>query len=154
MPPKMPFTTQQASQSDGETLAQLRIAAMKPSLEAIGRFDPGRARSRFLSNFVPENTQKIILDGELAGFYVVQQNETHLKLDHLYIHPDYQGKGIGADIVNEVKALAAEKALPIQLCALRDSPSNLFYQREGFQLQYEEEWDIYYQWSPQAEASA
>jgi GNAT superfamily N-acetyltransferase len=149
MPPKTPFTTQQATQSDGETLAQLRIAAMKPSLEAIGRFDPERARSRFLSGFEPANTYKVLVNVELAGFYVVQNHTTHLKLDHLYLHPDYQGKGLGKAIVNQVKALAIKLNTPIQLGALRESASNRFYQREGFVQQSEDEWDIYYQWCPE-----
>jgi len=34
--------------SDAEDLVQLRILAMRESLERIGRFDPQRARDRFL----------------------------------------------------------------------------------------------------------
>ena len=38
-----------AEPSDFESLVALRIEAMRESLERIGRFDPVRARERFLS---------------------------------------------------------------------------------------------------------
>ena len=41
----------QVSNSDADLLADLRVRAMKESLEAVGRFDPIRAKSRFLDNF-------------------------------------------------------------------------------------------------------
>ena len=40
-----------AVQSDAEVLVDIRIAAMRKSLERIGRFDPQRARERFLASF-------------------------------------------------------------------------------------------------------
>jgi hypothetical protein len=40
-----------AVQSDAEVLVDIHIAAMRESLERIGRFDPQRARERFLASF-------------------------------------------------------------------------------------------------------
>ena len=40
-----------AAASDLEQLVQLRIEAMRESLERIGRFDPARARERFSGPF-------------------------------------------------------------------------------------------------------
>ena len=37
--------------ADGEALAALRVEAMRLSLERVGRFDPDRARLRFLDAF-------------------------------------------------------------------------------------------------------
>lgn len=42
-----------AAHSDAETLVQMRIEAMRESLQRIGRFDPQRARDRFMSSFDP-----------------------------------------------------------------------------------------------------
>jgi hypothetical protein len=38
-----------AHAEDFEALLALRVTAMRESLERIGRFDPGRARARFLT---------------------------------------------------------------------------------------------------------
>jgi len=129
---------------DVEELVALRIAAMKESLERIGRFDPARARERFLNSFYPEHTRFIVVDGERAGFYAFRPLVSGFHLDHLYVHPRLQGKGIGSFVLQCLIAEAEREKQPISLGALRESASNAFYQRHGFHKQSEEEWDIYY----------
>ena len=72
-----------STSQDGNELAEIRTSAMKPSLEALGRFDDNRVRSRFLETFNPEDTFKITEANELMGFYVVRFKEDHCYLDHL-----------------------------------------------------------------------
>jgi len=133
-------------EGEEETLAELRIAAMRPSLEAVGRFDPDRARSRFLDNFHRDATRKIEVGGTLAGFYVLKDNADHLYLDHMYIRPELQGNGLGSMILKDIIVEAQERGLPLRLGALRGSRSNRFYQSHGFVQTHEEEWDIYYEY--------
>jgi hypothetical protein len=54
-----PITFENAVASDAEALAAIRVEAMRESLERIGRFDPQRARERFLSAFSPTHTRHI-----------------------------------------------------------------------------------------------
>jgi len=134
-----------ATTADAEALATLRVNSMRPSLEAIGRFDPDRARNRFLDSFDPSATQKIVREGKLIGFFVVRLRDDHVYLDHLYIVSNEQGSGIGAKVIDDVKALARKHSLPIRLCALNGSASNGFYQRNGFQRVREDEFDTHYE---------
>ncbi|MEP0074002.1 MAG: hypothetical protein ABJE79_14995 [Marinomonas sp.] len=53
-------------------MAEIRAAAMKPSLEALGRFDERRVRDRFLESFTPDETFQIVSDDEILGFFVVR----------------------------------------------------------------------------------
>ncbi len=129
---------------DAEDLVALRIAAMRESLERIGRFDPVRARERFLSGFAPEHTRHIELDGLRAGFVVLKPTADGLLLDHLYIHPDFQSSGLGSKVLEQIFADADEKGLVIKVGALKESESNRFYQRHGFELVEETDWDNYY----------
>ncbi|NVK34848.1 MAG: GNAT family N-acetyltransferase [Rhodobacteraceae bacterium] len=124
---------------------------MRPSLEAIGRFDPQRARMRFLEGFVPDDTVRLCADGQTVGFFVLKSRETHLFLDHLYFLPSYQGRGAGSVILQRLKDKAAKERLPIRLCALRGSRSNDFYKRNGFRLVAVEEFDNLYVWHPEGE---
>lgn len=55
--------------ADFDELAALRIAAMRDSLERVGRFDLERARERLRKSFYPEHTRFVILDGQRIGFY-------------------------------------------------------------------------------------
>lgn len=142
--------------ADFEELAELRIAAMRKSLEHIGRFDPQRARERLWNSFYPEHTQFIVLDGQHVGFHTFRPVEDGFYLNHLYIHPQWQGSGIGSQVLRHLLAHADALGRPVHLCALRDSAANAFYQRHGFVQTRLDDPDIYYVRVPCApvEASA
>jgi GNAT superfamily N-acetyltransferase len=129
---------------EAEALAALRVLAMRESLERIGRFDPLRARERFLSGFSPQHTRHILVAGERAGFVVVKPEGDALLLDHLYVDPRFQNRGVGAQVLAAVFAEADAKGLPLRVGALRGSDANRFYLRHGFVLEKMGEWDNYY----------
>lgn len=117
---------------------------MRESLERIGRFDPVRARERFLSGFSPEHTRYILVDGIRAGFVVMKPQGDGLLLDHLYLEQQFQSMGVGATVLARVFAEADAQHLALQVGALRGSDANRFYIRHGFQLVKEDAWDNYY----------
>ena len=138
-----------AIQSDAEELVALRIAAMQESLERIGRFSPERARSRFLDTFDPNLTRHIVIDNQRVGFVMIRPNEEGLYLDHLYIHPDFQNRGLGSQTLKMILEEADTANLPIKVGALNESASNRFYVGHGFELVEEGEWDNFYIRPPQ-----
>ena len=133
-----------ATLDDVEALVELRILAMRESLERIGRFDPQRARERFVTGFEPKNTRHMVCSGKRIGFVVVRHEPDHHLLDHLYVHPEHQGKGHGAEVLEVLFAEADAEGAPMRVGALRDSDSNRFYARHGFELVERSEWDNYY----------
>ncbi|SDH37220.1 GNAT family N-acetyltransferase [Paraburkholderia phenazinium] len=149
----MNVTFTHTTSNDADTLVQIRIDAMRESLERIGRFDPVRARDRFLASFDARYCRYILVDGEKAGFVLVRPESAHLLLDHLYIVPAHQGKGVGAAVLDAVLADADAQRLPVKVGALRESASNRFYQRHGFVKTAESEWDLYYVREPRPVAA-
>ena len=143
-------TFEAAIAGDAEALVSLRVAAMRESLERIGRFDPQRARHRFLAAFDPALTRHVVVDGERVGFVVVRPDDDGLLLDHLYIAPVAQGRGIGAAVMADVLADADARRLRVRVGALRESASNRFYQRHGFVQVSSTEWDNQYERAPRA----
>lgn len=137
---------------DAAQLAELRVLAMRPSLERIGRFDAERARQRLLQNFAAEYTRLIKHDGLLAGFLVLRPQGDDLLLDHLYLHPDFQQRGLGSAVIQRVLTEADELKKIIHVGALRDSDANRFYLRHGFVLREVTEFDNYYLRYPQADS--
>jgi GNAT superfamily N-acetyltransferase len=130
---------------DFEELAALRIAAMRASLEQVGRFDPARARERLRNSFYPDHTQFILLDGQKVGFVTFRPVPGCFQLDHLYLHPRSQSLGIGSLVLGHLLSQSDAHQLPVKLGALRESASNRFYRRHGFLPVSEDVWDIYYQ---------
>lgn len=135
--------------SDFETLVEIRIEAMRESLERVGRFDPLRARERFRSGFSPQFTRYIEVADERVGFVVVKPMIDGLLLDHLYIKQSAQGAGVGSTVLRQVFREADVTGLPVRVGALRESASNRFYVRHGFQFVESDEFDNYYIRSPE-----
>jgi len=135
---------QAVSAADFDALADLRIDAMRDSLQRLGRFDPERARSRLRSTFRPEHTWWIEHSGKRVGFYALRPDGEGLRLDHLYITPAAQSAGLGSQVMQRILQDADSRGLPVSVGALRDSDSNRFYRRHGFIQTGESEWDIDY----------
>ena len=145
-PSDLRFETARAS--DAERLANLRVEAMRPSLAAVGRFDAVRAKNRFLSGFVPEDTQMVYVTDALAGLFVLRLRGDHLCLDHLYIAADFQRRGIGRQIIDRLKHTARDARLPIRLTALNSSPAQAFYAACGFDPLSSDALDTVLVWVP------
>lgn len=139
-----------ATQADFEALLALRIDAMRDSLERLGRFDPERARERLRGTFRPECTWHIEADGDRIGFYCLRPDGEGLRLDHLYVHPCAQGRGVGGQVLRRILRDADRDRQAVTLSALRGSDSNRFYRRHGFVQTGEGEWDIEYLRPPAA----
>ena len=133
-----------AGEGNFEALLALRMVAMRESLQRLGRFDPQRVRERLSRAFAPAATRHILYREERVGFVVVIRREHDLLLDHLYIQPQSQRLGIGSAVLARVLAEADALRLPVAVTALRLSDANRFYQRHGFILQSESEWDRHY----------
>jgi ribosomal protein S18 acetylase RimI-like enzyme len=138
------FALEGARAADFEDLFALRLRAMRDSLERLGRYDEQRARERLAAGFDPSVTQHIVVDGRRVGFVVLKTLSHAMRLDHLYIDPAYQDRGIGHDVIRWVCAQADRALLPVELCALKGSDANRFYLRHGFVATGEGEWDVDY----------
>jgi GNAT superfamily N-acetyltransferase len=142
-------TFRSVSEAEGEALACFRVEAMRESLQRIGRFDESRAKARFLSGFAPAYTRAIVVGDQIAGFFVLRPEGSALLLDHLYIRPVYQGRGIGSLVLAQVFAEADAKQQVVKVGALRESRANELYAKSGFVLVERAENDNYYERLPQ-----
>lgn len=148
MAPALRFSP--AVSKDFDRLLALRLAAMRPSLEAIGRFDVERSTARFRASFHAAATTLLHENETLVGFFALRREPDHLHLDHLYVAPAAQSRGIGGAAMQRVINAADALRLPLRLGALRASRANAFYVRHGFRLTHEDDWDLHYERQPSA----
>jgi GNAT superfamily N-acetyltransferase len=142
----MPYRFEPVAVDDFEPMVALRIAALRESLERLGRFDPARARERLQAGFAPEHMQHICVDGERIGYLTLRPAGDVLKLEHLYIRPGEQGRGVGSWVLAWIKNTAKASGHDVTVSALRLSDANRFYLRHGFEVVGESEFDIDYRW--------
>jgi len=150
------LSLQPVASGDFEAMLALRVDAMRPSLERVGRFDPERSRERLNATFVVPFMHHIVLDGDQRiGFVALRPEGTDaLRLEHLYLRTGFQGLGIGEWVLQWAKAQARAQQLDIKLTALQQSDANRFYLRHGFVLEGEEGVDLHYRWSASQEDAA
>ena len=149
------LSLQPVDSSDFEAMLALRVDAMRPSLERVGRFDPVRSRERLSAGFVVPFMHHIVLDGDQrVGFVTLKpEGADALRLDHLYLRTGFQGLGIGEWVLHWAKSQAREQQRDIALTALVKSDANRFYLRHGFVLEGEEGVDLHYRWRVASEAA-
>jgi GNAT superfamily N-acetyltransferase len=123
--------------------AELRARSMRDSLVAINRFDETRVRDRVLREYNKDQTKSIYCNGRLAGFYSIAPKVDCQYIVHFYIEPDLQCLGIGSIVMSKIIIEYSESIL--RLNALKGSRSNQFYQKHGFKLINQDEFDMYYE---------
>ena len=150
----MAFSLAPVVEADFDELAALRVAALRPSLERIGRFDPQRAIGRFRATFRPADTCRIVVGGASAGcvgFWAEPIDAARadpgraMRVEHFYIAAPFQGRGLGGAVLTRLLDSAPDGVELFRVGALRDSDANRFYQRHGFVKTSEDEWDIAYE---------
>lgn len=134
----------QAKAKDLEELVTIRIAAMRESLEEVGRFDPNRARSRLIKDFEINFTKCFLYGPTIVGFMIVKVENEEILLKHLYIDPRFQNMGIGKYVLGRVIQQGEEEKRTIRLLTLKGSRANRFYLKNGFKQVDSIEYDNVY----------
>lgn len=127
-----PFSFIPAGPDDFDRLAALRLHVMRESLERVGRFNPERNRDYFRTSFRPDHTRLIAIDGQFAGCVAFGPWMEKLLLEHFYLTPEWQGRGLGGSVLAQLLNEADEHRLPVRLTVLKGSDAERFYTRRGF----------------------
>ncbi|UKA49525.1 GNAT family N-acetyltransferase [Arthrobacter sp. FW305-123] len=128
--------------TDAAWIAELRAVVMRPDLERLQRFDPVRVRERFLNGFQPEHTYIIHSDGVDAGVIAVRPEPDSRWIEHFYVAPAHQGKGLGSAVLRHVMSASVDER-PFRLDVLQGSPARSLYERHGFVVESEDPVDVF-----------
>ncbi|MCC8480873.1 GNAT family N-acetyltransferase [Streptomyces parvus] len=138
-----PWALRQALPEDVEPIAELRAVVMRPDLERLGRYDEHRVRQRLRDAYAPEHTSVIEAAGSFAGCVARRPAEDGWWLEHFYLSPALQGRGIGSAVLREVLDRADAERLSVRLDVLQGSPARRLYERHGFTLEREDAVDVF-----------
>lgn len=141
--PAVRWELRAATADDVGTIAELRAVVMRPDLERLGRYDEDRVRRRLRDTFSPRYTSVILVDGGFAGSVTVRPDGKGRLLEHFYLAPHHQGRGLGSAVLRAVLERAAAENEPVRLDVLRGSPARRLYERHGFVVESEDAVDVF-----------
>ena len=142
-----------AEPSDVELIAELRATVMRPDLERLGRFDEHRVRQRLRDAFSPEHTSVIVADGAFAGCVAVRPAEDGRWLEHFYLDPSLQGRGLGSAVLRTLLERSDSDGIPVRLNVLQGSAARRLYERHGFTVEDQDPVDVFMVRQPGAGAA-
>jgi len=81
---------------------------------------------------------------EPCGFAAFFETDSYIfKLDKIYVLPSQQGKGTGSFVINHIiDEIKKKGAIALQLQVKRDNKARFFYEKLGFNIIEEKDFDI------------
>jgi GNAT superfamily N-acetyltransferase len=140
--PPADWSLREATARDAQWIAELRAVVLRPDLQRLSRFDPVRVRQRFLTAFDPASTRVVLVDGAEAGSIAVRADEGSLWIEHFYLRPELQGRGVGSAVLKSQLASGTGGRL-FRLNVLRGSRARALYERHGFVVERADAIDVF-----------
>jgi ribosomal protein S18 acetylase RimI-like enzyme len=122
-----------ATADDFEFFFDLHKRSLGPYVDQVWGWDDDDQRAYLERNIAPEHTQVIVVDGVDIGRLNVEDHDDEVFLGLIEITPDYQGRGIGAQLIQTLldDAFAQDKRVRLNVLQVNSRAYQL-YRRLGF----------------------
>ena len=139
---KLSFRKAQAN--DSEFVFAVKEAAYREYVEHVWGWDDNYQRERHNREFASHDFRIIQFRGTDVGFLITSHTSDTLKVNQIYILPEYQGKGIGSACIIRIVDDANLEQKSVVLKVLKVNIRGIaLYQRLGFTIMGED--SIYFQ---------
>jgi len=143
-----------ARPEDAEAVAETYVASFATLFRFLPDMHSDDERRRFITEDVRRDHEIWVAeeDGRVVGFAAVREST----LGHIYVHPDFHGRGIGTALLEKTKQLRREG---FTLWTFRaNEQACRFYERHGLRpIEYgdgsgneERVPDVRYEWRPES----
>lgn len=138
------MTLRKARASDKPFLLHLRKTTMTEHLEAAGIFlssaqHEARIEEEFECALIAEYS------GRPVGIAKCRETDDCIEIMQLQVLPEYQGRGIGKNIMSTFIEAAARQRKRLALSVLKANPAKRLYERLGFRVVGEDEYEFHMQ---------
>lgn len=137
--------------ADDETFVNdLLFATMHEYVEETWPNDPAAQRNYYETNkCVLANTRIIQLDKKDIGRLSITVQAGCMFIDEIHILSEYQGQGIGTELIEQVLKEARGRGLPVRLTVLMANPAQNLYLKMGFKVIDERDCRLHMQYVPE-----
>ena len=124
-----------ADATDSDFVFAVKKTAFREYVEQVEEWDDTHQRGLHNKRFDSQNFRIIQFQGNDIGFFSTSCTSDSLKVYQFFIHPEYQGRGIGSACMTSIlaDANAAGKAVNLQVLKI-NIRGIAFYQRLGFSI--------------------
>jgi N-acetylglutamate synthase-like GNAT family acetyltransferase len=127
------LTLRDAGPDDSEFAYRVKKAAFKENVEKVWGWNEEEQRQLHKNRFEAQDFRIINLGGIDVGVLAMVISPDCIKVNQLFLLPEYQSKGIGRSCMQLIIDKALEMDLPIRLQVLKVNPrAQAFFLRLGF----------------------
>ncbi|MFS0730285.1 GNAT family N-acetyltransferase [Curtobacterium sp. 1P10AnD] len=127
--------------ADIDWLVELRAVVLRDDLTRLGVFHEERVRSRMRDAWRPEWARVVVVDGTDVGSVTTRPDGDTRWIEHFYLAPEVQGRGIGSAVLRTV--LDEPHTGATRLNVLQGSAARSLYERHGFVSDEEDDVDVF-----------
>lgn len=128
-----------ATPQDYDFLYDVLKATMQEYVDRTWGWHEGWQQAYFRRTFDPTRDQIIVLGDQDIGVISTERREDEIFLSKIYILPEYQGRGIGTQLLKSLLTEAFQEGLSVSLGVLKVNPARRLYERLGFAVVEETE---------------
>ncbi|MDY8135292.1 GNAT family N-acetyltransferase [Aquimarina sp. 2201CG5-10] len=131
-----------AQDTDKDFLLRLRKLTMVEHLEKAGLYLSDEEHIQRIKKYF-ECSRIILYLTKKAGLIKYLETDDTIEILQLQVLPEYQGKGIGKHLLNELYTKARGREKKLTLKVLKDNPAKHLYERTGFKVIGEDDYEYY-----------
>jgi ribosomal protein S18 acetylase RimI-like enzyme len=146
------FEIVEATPDDAAAIADIHLTARRVAMPYLARPHTDDETRVWFAGCVcdrPATWWVARQGGRVVGYMLIDGED----LDHLYVHPDSQGRGVGTALLR--KALSLSPRRVVLATSQRNTRARAFYEKHGFRATHftegeneEREPDVHYAWEP------
>ena len=117
---------------DASFLWRLHCATIKTYVAQTWGWDEEFQYHYFMEHFNPQRSQIVHFQDVDAGVIALEETPHGIVLSTIELFPEYQGLGIGTNLIQDLLDRADVNGLPVSLRVLKVNPARQLYLRLGF----------------------
>lgn len=121
-----------ATTDDIEFIFQLRVKTMKPVFKDTLGWNDAAEREKAADELT--HARIVIFDQQKIGVIKVIPKTDELHFHQIQILPEYQRKGIGAELIRQTILRSENSQKPITLFVVKGTPAKNLYEKSGFMV--------------------
>lgn len=135
-----------ATDNDIEFIFQLRVETMKPIFKDTIGWDNIKEREKAADHL--NHARIVIYDQKEIGVIKVVPGTDEMLLHQIQILPEFQGKGVGSELVRQTMLQSKKLNKPITLFVVKNTPAKRLYDQLGFFVTDDYEYNCKMRWLP------